>query len=154
MEKDCRARRSGELLTYSRSGQVRVLASTGARRSSAEPEVPTITESGVPGYVVDSWQGVFAPAKTPPEIVQKISGDLAKALVEPALVEKLARNAYTVESSSPEELAKFLKTRYRELGGCHQDNGDQNRLVVCFEPIADIPSFDQIRRRAPGQRAL
>jgi len=60
--------------------------------------------------VVDSWQGVFAPAKTPNEIVQKISRDLAKALVEPSLVEKLAPNAYIVDSSSPDELAKFLKT--------------------------------------------
>src|SRR5207247_590553 len=95
---------SGELLTYSRSGQVRVLASTGAERSPAVPEVPTIAESSVPGYVVASWQGVFAPAKTRPEIVQKINGDLAKALVEPALVEKLARNAYTVESCTADEL--------------------------------------------------
>jgi tripartite-type tricarboxylate transporter receptor subunit TctC len=101
---------SGELLTYSRSGQVRVLASTGAKRSPAEPGVPTIAESGVPGYVIDSWQGVFAPAKTPSEIVQKISDDLAKALVEPTLVEKFARNAYTVESCTADELAKFLKT--------------------------------------------
>src|SRR5580704_4485517 len=101
---------SGELLTYSRSGQVRVLASTGGKRSPAAPNVPTITESGVPGYVVDSWQGVFAPAKTPNEIVQKISRDLATALAEPSLVEKLGRNAYTVGSSSPDELAKFLKT--------------------------------------------
>ena len=54
---------SGELLTYSRSGQVRALASTGAKRSPAARDVPTIAESGVPGYVVDSWQGVFAPAK-------------------------------------------------------------------------------------------
>jgi len=100
---------SGELLTYSRSGQVRVLASTGAKRSPAAPEVPTIAESGVPGYVVESWQGVFAPVKTPPELIQKISGDLANALSEPALVEKLARNAYTVESSSMDELAKALK---------------------------------------------
>ena len=75
---------SGELLTYSRSGQVRVLASTGAKRSPAAPEVPTIAEAGVPGYVVDSWQGVFAPTKTPNEIVQKISRDLAKALAEPS----------------------------------------------------------------------
>jgi tripartite-type tricarboxylate transporter receptor subunit TctC len=101
---------SGELLTFSRSGQIRVLASTGAKRSSAAPDVPTIAESGVPGYVVDSWQGVFAPAKTPNEILQKISRDLATALAEPSLVEKLGRNAYTVGSSSPDELAKFLKT--------------------------------------------
>jgi tripartite-type tricarboxylate transporter receptor subunit TctC len=100
---------SGELLAYSRSGQVRVLASTGAKRSAAAPDVPTIAESGVPGYIVDSWQGIFAPAKTPPEIVQKISGDVAKALAEPALVEKFAHNAYTVESSSADELAKFLE---------------------------------------------
>jgi tripartite-type tricarboxylate transporter receptor subunit TctC len=101
---------SGELLTYSRSGQVRVLASTGAKRSLAAPDVPTIAESGVPDYVVDSWQGVFAPAKTPNEIVQKISRDVAKALAESPLIEKLGRNAYTVRSSSPDELAKFLKT--------------------------------------------
>jgi tripartite-type tricarboxylate transporter receptor subunit TctC len=55
---------SGELLTYSRSGQVRVLASTGAKRSPAAPQVATIAESALPGYVVDSWQGIFAPAKT------------------------------------------------------------------------------------------
>jgi len=101
---------SGELLTHSRSGQVRVLASTGAKRSPAAPDVPTIAESGVPDYVVDAWQGVFAPAKTPNEIVQKISRDLAKALVEPSLVEKLGRNAYIVGSSFPDELAKFLST--------------------------------------------
>jgi tripartite-type tricarboxylate transporter receptor subunit TctC len=101
---------SGELLTYSRSGQVRVLASTGPTRSPAAPDVPTIAESGIPGYVVDSWQGVFVPAKTSNDIVQKISRDLGKALAEPSLVEKLGRNAYTVESSTPDELAKFLKT--------------------------------------------
>lgn len=100
---------SGELLTYSRSGQVRVLASTGAKRSPAAPEVPTIAESGVPGYVVDSWQGIFAPAKTPSQIVQKISTDVAKALTAQLLIEKLTRNGYGVESSSPGELAKFLK---------------------------------------------
>jgi tripartite-type tricarboxylate transporter receptor subunit TctC len=101
---------SGELLTYSRSGQVRVIASTGAKRSPAAPDVPTIAESGFPNYVVDSWQGVFAPAKTPNEIVRKISRDLAKALAEPSLIEKLGRNAYTVGSSSPDELAMFLRT--------------------------------------------
>jgi tripartite-type tricarboxylate transporter receptor subunit TctC len=99
---------SGELLTYSRSGQVRVLGSSGAKRSPAAPEVPTIAEAGVPGYEVESWQAVFAPAKTPPEIVQKMNAGVVKALAEPALVNKLARNAYTAGASSPEELEKFL----------------------------------------------
>src|ERR1700757_5019193 len=71
---------SGELLTYSRSGQVRVLASTGAKRSPATPDVPTVAESGVPGYIADGWWGIFAPAKTPPQIVQKISGDVGSIL--------------------------------------------------------------------------
>ena len=101
---------SGELLTYSRSGQVRVLASTGAKRSPAAPEVPTIAESGVPGYVVASWQGIFAPAKTPSQIVQKISTDVAKALTAQPLIKKLTQNAYGAESSTPDELATFLKT--------------------------------------------
>ena len=65
--------------------------------------------SSVPGYVVDSWQGVFAPAKTPPEIVQKINAGIAKALAEPAVVDKLTHTAYSVVSSSPDELRKFLK---------------------------------------------
>lgn len=101
---------SGELLTYSRSGQVRVLASTGAKRSQAAPDVPTIAESAVPGFVVDSWQAVFAPVRTSPEILQKINGDLATALAAPVVVEKLERNAYTVQSSSADELFNFLKT--------------------------------------------
>src|SRR5262249_51990633 len=106
-----------------RSGQVRVLTSTGAKRSPAAPDVPTIAESGVPGYV-DAWQGVFAPAKTSNEIVQKISRDLARALAEKSLVEKLGRNAYRVESSSPAELAGVSENGYGNMGGCHQDNRD------------------------------
>jgi tripartite-type tricarboxylate transporter receptor subunit TctC len=100
---------SGELLTYSRSGQVRVLASTGAKRSPAAPEVPTISESGMPGYVVDSWQAVFAPAKTPPQIVRTLNAAVVKALTDKATVDKLTNTAYTAESSSPEDLRKFLK---------------------------------------------
>lgn len=100
---------SGELLTYSRSGQVRALATTGAKRSPAEPELPTIAESGITGYEVDSWQGVFVPAKTPPDIVQKMNADIVAVLADPAVIEKLARSAYTAGGSSPEAMRKFLK---------------------------------------------
>jgi len=100
---------SGELLTYSRSGQVRVLGSSGTKRSAAAPNVPTIAEAGVPGYEVESWQGVFAPAKTPAEIVQKMNASIEKALASPELVKKFTDTAYATTPSSPEELAKFLQ---------------------------------------------
>jgi tripartite-type tricarboxylate transporter receptor subunit TctC len=100
---------SGELLTYSRSGQARVLASTGAKRSPAAPEVPTISESGVPGYVVESWQAVFAPAKTPPDILRTMNDGVVRALADRGIVDTLAQTAYTVESSSADALKKFLK---------------------------------------------
>jgi tripartite-type tricarboxylate transporter receptor subunit TctC len=100
---------SGELLTYSRSGQVRVLGSSSTKRSPAAPDVPTIAEAGVPGYEAESWQGVFAPAKTPVEIVQKMNAGVVKALADPELVEKLAKTAYTTTPTSPEELGKFLQ---------------------------------------------
>lgn len=99
---------SGELLTYSRSGQLRALATTGSTRSPAEPELPTIAEAGVPGYAVDSWQGVFLPAKTPPEIISAMSADINDVLAEPAIKEKLARTAYDAGGSSPDELGKWL----------------------------------------------
>jgi tripartite-type tricarboxylate transporter receptor subunit TctC len=99
---------SGELLTYSRSGQVRVLGSSGAKRSPAAPDVPTIAEA-VPGYEVESWQGVFVPAKTPTEIVKKMNAGIGKALADPALINNFAETAYTTTPSSPEELGKFLQ---------------------------------------------
>src|SRR5262249_38900421 len=73
---------SGTLLSYSRSGQVRVLGMSGVKRDTAAPDVPTIAEAGVPGYSVTAWQALFAPAKTPPDIVRKISADTRTALAD------------------------------------------------------------------------
>jgi tripartite-type tricarboxylate transporter receptor subunit TctC len=99
---------SGELLTYSRSGQVRVLGSSGDKRSPAAPSVPTIGET-VPGYVVESWQGIFAPAHTPPQIVDKMNAGIVKALEDQTIIKKLTQNAYAVTPSSPQALGKFLE---------------------------------------------
>src|SRR5262252_3256094 len=101
---------SGALLSYARSGQVRVLAFTGTQRDAAAPDVPTVAEAGVPGYVVTAWQALFAPAKTPPAIVRKISADTNKALADPAVKDKLAQTGYVAEGSSPEELGQLLKS--------------------------------------------
>ena len=110
---------SGELLTYSRSGQARCLATTGVKRSSASPDTPTVIESGLPGFSVDSWQGVFVPGKTPQDIVQKFNGDVVKVLSAPAVIDQLAQTAYTATSSSPAELREFLK----------QDSGKWNGVI-------------------------
>jgi tripartite-type tricarboxylate transporter receptor subunit TctC len=101
---------SGALLSYARSGQVRILATTGPKRDAAAPDVPTIAVAGVPGYDVTAWQALFVPAKTPPEIVRKISADTTASLAEPAIKDKLAANGYVAEGSSPEALEKLLKS--------------------------------------------
>ena len=100
----------GASLSYSRSGQVRVLATSGPKRDVAVPDVPTIAEAGVPGYDVTGWQALFVPAKTPPEVVRKISADTNTALANPAIRDKLAETGYAAGGSSPEELGTLLKS--------------------------------------------
>ena len=101
---------SGTLLSYSRSGQVRVLAATGPKRDAAAPDVPTIAESGVPGYEMTAWQALFVPAKTAPAIIRKVSVDTNTALADPAIKDTLAKTGYLAAGSSPEELGSLLRS--------------------------------------------
>jgi tripartite-type tricarboxylate transporter receptor subunit TctC len=101
---------SGALLENMRSGQLRGLAVTGAKRDPVAPELPTMAEAGVPGYEVSSWHGLLVPARTPPEIVRKISVDTIAALADPVVKSKLAQAGYMVVGSSPEELQTLLKS--------------------------------------------
>ena len=101
---------SGALLENMRSGQLRGLAVTGAKRDPVAPELPTMAEAGVPGYEVSSWHGLFVPARTPPEIVRKISVDTVAALADPMVKSKLQQAGYMVVGSSPDELQTLLKS--------------------------------------------
>jgi len=101
---------SGALLENMRSGQLRGLAVTGAKRDPVAPELPTIAEAGVPGYEVTSWHGLFVPARTPPEIVRKISVDTIAALADPVVKSKLEQAGYMVVGSSPDQLQTLLKS--------------------------------------------
>jgi tripartite-type tricarboxylate transporter receptor subunit TctC len=101
---------SGTLLSYSRSGQARVLGTSGPTRDAAAPEVPTIAEAGVPGYEVTAWQALFAPARTPPQIIRKISADTVTALADPAVKAKLAKSGYMAGGSTPEQLATLFES--------------------------------------------
>ena len=101
---------SGVLLENMRSGQLRGLAVTGAKRDPVAPELPTMAEAGVPGYEVSSWHGLFVPARTPPEIVRKMSVDTIAALADPVVKSKLEQAGYMVVGSSPDELKTLLKS--------------------------------------------
>jgi tripartite-type tricarboxylate transporter receptor subunit TctC len=107
---------TGSLLQSVRAGQVRALAISSPRREQNAPDIPTFAESGVPGYAVQSWYGVFVPAKTPPEIVNKMHADVAAALADPAVQARFEPLGVTVASSTPQELAARMKAE-AELWG-------------------------------------
>jgi len=100
---------------YVKAGKLKAIAVTSATRSVAAPDVPTIAESGVPDYVVDSWYGALAPAKTPPAVVARLNAAFARVLDNPQIRERLlAQGAEAAPSTSAEfdrrikdELAKW-----------------------------------------------
>jgi len=96
---------AGALLEPVRSHRVRGLAVTSGRRFPNEPELPTVAESGVPGYDVSSWYALYVPGKTPPEIVEKLNTDVVFMLRESAVRENLSSLGVLVASSRSEELA-------------------------------------------------
>jgi tripartite-type tricarboxylate transporter receptor subunit TctC len=96
-------------LPHVRSGRLRGLATTGAKRSSALPELPTVAEAGVPGYEAVQWYGLFAPAGTPREVIAKLHEAMTGALRAPAVAHKLAADGADVVGNAPEEFARVLR---------------------------------------------
>ena len=91
------------------SGQLRALAVTTANRVQAAPDVPTIAEAGVPGYDTSSWFAFFVPAKSPPEIIRKMHGDVVAVLAEPPIKAKLDQQGLITVGSTPEALGAHFK---------------------------------------------
>ena len=96
---------TGSLLQPVKSKQLRGLAVTTAKRFPGAPELPTVMESGVPGYDVSSWYALYAPAKTPADIIKKINADMVAMLADPAIKQKFEPLGVLAQSSTPEELA-------------------------------------------------
>ena len=90
------------------SGRIRPLAVTSPKRMTQLPDVPTIAESGVPGFEAEAWWGMLAPAGTPPAIVTRMHAEVAKALKIPAVQERLTQIGIVSTSPSPEEFGKFI----------------------------------------------
>ncbi|MBA3774944.1 MAG: tripartite tricarboxylate transporter substrate binding protein [Betaproteobacteria bacterium] len=92
-----------------KGGKLRALAVTTAKRSAIAPDVPTLAEAGLPGFEVGSWQGVFAPAGTPPDIVKRLNAEIVKILNTPDVRDKLAALGAEVVGNSPEEFSTMVK---------------------------------------------
>jgi tripartite-type tricarboxylate transporter receptor subunit TctC len=103
-------------LPLMQAGKLRGLAVTAAKRQPWAPDLPTVAESGLTGFEVSSWYGLFAPAATPPEIIAKINADAVTVARDPDFVERLARIATTAVGSTPEELARHLKSEMDKWG--------------------------------------
>jgi len=97
-------------LPHVKSGKLRALGVSGAKRSVAAPEVPTIAEAGVPGFEVLNWYGIVAPSKTPAAIVQRLNGELVKTLKAPEMIESLGTQGLEAAGGTPERFGVFIKS--------------------------------------------
>jgi len=108
-------------LPHVRSGALRALAVTRIKRSSLFPELPTLDETGVTGFDMDSWAGIVAPARTPPAIAAQLNTELRKIIDNPDTRSALGRVGFEAFSSSPQEFGEFVKSQLGKWGKMVKD---------------------------------
>ena len=106
-----------------RDGKLIGLAVGGSSRSPLLPAVPTVAESGLPGYEFVTWMAMFGPLNTPKDVVARINAEIARALAAPDLREKLAAQAVEARTSTPEELGALTKSRLAQMAKLIKDAG-------------------------------
>ena len=97
------------VIQFARNGKLRAIAVTGAKRAPATPDIPTVAESGVPGYEVTAWYGVSAPAKTPPAVVERLNSEMLRALKLPDVREQLKSQGADPVGSTPAQYTAFMQ---------------------------------------------
>jgi tripartite-type tricarboxylate transporter receptor subunit TctC len=110
-------------MAHVRSGKLRPLAVTTTSRSAAAPQVPTMVEAGVPGFDISNWFAYFVPAATPSEVIGKLGAEINRALKQEDVKEKLASAGAEAMGTSPEELAKFMRTESTKFAGLIRSSG-------------------------------
>jgi len=95
------------------SGKLRALGVSSLKRSHVVPDVPTISEAGLPGYQESSWYGVLAPAGTPGAVIAKLNGTIVQALKSPAALDRLAQQGAEIGTSSPEAFRDFIQSEIK-----------------------------------------
>jgi tripartite-type tricarboxylate transporter receptor subunit TctC len=103
-------------LPHIRSGQLRAIAVSGTKRNPLLPDVPTVSESGLPGYETSGWVGFLAPVKTPKAIVDRLNATIVRILAMPAMAEFYAAQGVEIVASSPEQFAAKIRADFEKYG--------------------------------------
>jgi tripartite-type tricarboxylate transporter receptor subunit TctC len=106
------------ILPHVKSGKVRALGSSGAKRSPSAPDMPTIAESGVPDFVVLNWQGILAPRNTPPAVVKQLHAALVKTMSASGMGETMVTQGLESSTDTPEQFAALMRSeiaKYRKV---------------------------------------
>jgi tripartite-type tricarboxylate transporter receptor subunit TctC len=106
-----------------RAGKAKAVATTGSKRAALMPDVPTVAESGYPGYEALNWYGFLAPKGTSKEIVDRLNREIVKALAAPQVVAALHKTGTEPKSSTPEEFAAYIKREYDTWGKVVKEAG-------------------------------
>lgn len=112
-----------EILSHVKSGRLRALAVAGTSRISQLPDVPTMAEAGIRNYSASVWWAVFAPAKTPADLVTRLNGEIRKALAADSVAQTLAELGVGLEPGSPADLAAFFRQEINLWGGIIKSAG-------------------------------
>jgi tripartite-type tricarboxylate transporter receptor subunit TctC len=113
----------GSVLTHVRTGKLKALAAGGDRRSSILPDLPTVAESGVPGYAADNWYGILAPRNVPPAIVRELNKHIAAALDTDAARQRFTSAGFEPSASTPAQFAEYLRAEVRKWNRVMKDAG-------------------------------
>jgi len=111
------------ILPHIKAGRLRALAVTGRSRSALLPEVPTLAESGLPGYEAGSWYGILAPAGTPGPIVARLNAEINAAIRQPEVRERLAAEGAEVLGGTPGDFASHIKAELSRMGRLMREAG-------------------------------
>ena len=110
-------------IQHARAGRLRPIAVTSAKRSEAAPELPTFTELGYPSLDLVVWYAALFPARTPPEIVAKMSAEINRAVNSPDVKAKLLEQGVEAVGTTPEQLAKFMQAESARYGRIIRETG-------------------------------
>ena len=111
------------VMTQMKAGRLRPIGVTSLKRTAALPEVPTIAESGVPGYEVNPWFGVLLPARTPQPLVSRLNAEILKVLQLPATRERFAAEGFEAVGNTPAQFAAYIKAEQIKWGKVIKDAG-------------------------------